>query len=387
MSLADAILSALAGVLPAGGVKALHEPWFAGKEWEYVKECIDTGWVSTAGKYVDRFESMLQDFTGARRAVAVVNGTAALHMAFVLAGVKPGDEVIMPALTFAATANAAAHLNAVPHFVDCEERTLGLDPAKLSAYLDQMAEKRDGGVFNRLTGRRLAAVVPMHTFGHPVDLDPLAALCGRWTLPLVEDSAESLGSWYKGRHTGRFGKVGILSFNGNKTVTCGGGGAILTDDQDLGVLAKHLTTTAKVPHKWEYFHDAVGYNYRMPNLNAALGCAQLEQLPDFLKRKRALAEAYRTAFQTVPGVTFVTEPEACVSNYWLNALLLDSEDLNLRNEVLEMTNAVGIMTRPAWTLMHRLPMYQSCPRMDLAVSESLEKRIINIPSGPRLGRA
>lgn len=384
MSLADSVLSALAGVLPAGGFKPLHEPSFEGNEWAYVKECIDTGWVSTAGKYVDRFEAMLQEFTGARRAVAVVNGTAALHMALLLAGVQPGDEVLMPALTFAATANAAAHLGAVPHFADCQERTLGLDPARLSAHLDQIAERRAGGVFNRLTGRRLAAVVPMHTFGHPVDLDPLAALCGRWSLPLVEDSAESLGSWYKGRHTGRFGKVGVLSFNGNKTVTCGGGGAILTEDEDLGVLAKHLTTTAKVPHKWEYFHDAVGYNYRLPNLNAALGCAQLELLPEFLKRKRALAEAYRQAFESVPGVTLVTEPEGCVSNYWLNALLLDQEDMALRDEILEKTNAAGIMTRPAWTLMHRLPMYQACPRMDLSVSEGLEKRIINIPSGPKL---
>lgn len=387
MALADDIVSALAGVLPAQGFKALHEPWFNGNEWAYVKECIDTGWVSTAGKYVERFEAMLQEFTGAKRAVAVVNGTAALHMALLLAGVKPGDEVIMPALTFVATANATASIGAVPHFADCEERTLGLDPAKLSAHLEEIAERRGGEVFNRLTGRRLAVVVPMHTFGHPVDLDPLAALCARWTLPLVEDSAESLGSWYKGRHTGRFGKVGILSFNGNKTVTCGGGGAILTDDEELGKLAKHLTTTAKVPHKWEYFHDHVGYNYRLPNLNAALGCAQLELLPDFLKRKRNLAEAYRQALAPVAGVSFVTEPEGCVSNYWLNALLLDQEDMALRDEILEKTNAANIMTRPAWTLMHKLPMYAACPRMDLSVAESLEKRIINIPSGPKLGSA
>ena len=387
MSLADAILSALTGVLPTDQIALLHEPWFKGNEWAYVKECIDTGWVSSVGKYVDRFEAMLQEFTGAKRAVAVVNGTAALHMALLLAGVQPGDEVVMPALTFAATANAAAHLGAVPHFADCEERTLGLDPVKLSAHLEEIAERRGGQVFNRLTGRRLAAVVPMHTFGHPVDLDPLASLCGRWSLPLVEDSAESLGSWYKGRHTGRFGKLGILSFNGNKTVTCGGGGAILTDDEELGKLAKHLTTTAKVPHKWEYFHDYVGYNYRLPNLNAALGCAQLELLPDFLKRKRNLAEAYRQALAPVAGVSFVTEPEGCVSNYWLNALLLDAEDMALRDEILEKTNAANIMTRPAWTLMHKLPMYAACPRMDLSGAESLEKRIINIPSGPKLHEA
>ncbi|MDK2954745.1 MAG: perosamine synthetase [Desulfovibrionales bacterium] len=384
MNLSDAILEALVSTLPAEGFKPLHEPCFEGREWEYVKECLDTGWVSTAGKFVDRFESMLQEFTGARRAVAVVNGTAALHAALALAGVEAGDEVVMPALTFVATANAVAYIGATPHFVDCEESSLSMNSESLAARLEAVAEIRDGACVNKETGRRISAVVPMHAFGHAADLDGLLDICGRYGLVMVEDSAESLGSYYRGRHTGLFGLMGILSFNGNKTVTTGGGGAILTNDEALADRAKHVTTTAKLPHKWEYVHDRVGFNYRLPNINAALGCAQMEVLPDFLARKRRLAEAYARAFDAVNGVRFVTEPEGRRSNYWLNALLLDEDLADLRDEVLEKTNAAGVMTRPAWTLMHRLAMYQDCPRGDLSVSESLERRLINIPSGPKL---
>lgn len=384
MNVADAIVDVFKALLPEGGFKPLHEPTFAGNEWTYVKETIDTGWVSTAGKYVNDFEVRLQEYTGARRAIAVANGTAALHVALLLAGVERDTEVIMPALTFAATAAAAAYIGAVPHFADSEYATLGMDPDKLAAHLDAVAERRGNATYNRQTGRRIAAIVPMHTFGHPVRLDELCAVCEKWGIVMVEDSAESLGSFYKGRHTGQFGRLGILSFNGNKTITTGGGGAILTNDDALGDLAKHITTTAKLPHKWEYVHDMVGFNYRMPNLNAALGCAQMEQLPGFLQKKRALAERYIKAFAGVAGVSFAAEPADCVSNYWLNAILLDRPDMALREDILEKTNAAGFMTRPAWRLMNRLPMYAGAPRMDLSVAEDLEARLINIPSGAGL---
>jgi len=382
----QAVLSALQSVLPPGhAFLPLHEPSFVGNEWTYVKECLDTGWVSSVGKFVDRFENELAAYTGVKRAVVVVNGTAALHICLLLAGVKPGDEVLMPALTFIATANAVSYCGAVPHFVDSEERTLGIDPHKLAAYLDKITERRDDGCFNRNTGRRIKAAVPMHTFGHPVDLDPLGEVCCRFGIEMIEDAAESLGSFYKGRHTGQWGLLSALSFNGNKTITTGGGGAILTNDEDLGRLAKHLTTTAKVPHRWEFNHDIVGYNYRLPNVNAALGCAQLEQLPAFLVAKRALAERYRKVFADVPGVRFVTEPDGAHSNYWLNTILLDQAHAGQRDALLALTNDAGIMTRPAWTLMHKLPMFADCPKMDLSVAESLERRLINIPSSAMLG--
>lgn len=383
----QALLEALNSVRPAGkDFLALHEPCFAGNEWRYVKECLDTGWVSSVGKFVDRFEEDLAAFTGVKRAVAVVNGTAALHVCLLLAGVKAGDEVLIPALTFIATANAVCYAGAVPHLVDCDARTLGLDPAKLASYLDEAACVRDGACYNRRTGRRIAAVVPMHTFGHPVDLDALSDLCNRFCIPLIEDAAESLGSWYKGRHTGNWGLLSALSFNGNKTITTGGGGAILTNDEELGRLAKHITTTAKVPHRWEFNHDRVGFNYRLPNINAALGVAQLEQLPSFLEAKRALAARYQAALENVSGVSFFTEPAGCRSNYWLNTLLLEPACAARRDELLSATNDAGIMTRPAWTLMSRLPMFADAPRMDLSVAQDLERRIINIPSSVELGR-
>jgi perosamine synthetase len=382
----QAVLTALRRVLPADrGAVALHEPRFAGNEWSYVKECIDTGWVSSVGKFVDRFERQLAEYTGTQRAVAVVNGTAALHMGLLLVGVKPGDEVLVPTLTFVATANAVIYCSAVPHFVDSEMRTLGMDPVKLHAYLRDIAVVKQDGCFNRETGRPIRAMVPMHTFGHPADLDGLADVCAHFRITMVEDAAESLGSYYKKQHTGNRGRVAALSFNGNKVLTTGGGGAILTNDEDLGRLGKHLTTTARVTHPWDLTHDRVGYNYRMPNINAALGCAQLEQLPEFLKQKRSLAMRYEQAFAGVDGISFFTEPEKARSNYWLNALILDKEHSGDRDALLELTNNSGIHTRPAWTLMHRLPMYKECPAMDLSTAEDIARRLINIPSSAVLG--
>jgi perosamine synthetase len=365
-------------------VVPLHEPEMGGNEWAYVKECLDTNWVSTEGCFVERFEQELARLTGVRFAVATVNGTAALHLALLAAGVEPGDEVIVPSLTYVSTANAVHYCGAVPHFADSEERTLGLDPFKLAAHLREIADPAGGAVRNRRTGRRIRAVVPMHTFGHPVDLDPLLAVCRDFGLPVVEDAAESLGSSYKGRPTGTAGRLAAVSFNGNKIVTSGGGGAVLTDDPGLADLAKHLSTIARRPHQWSFVHDQVGYNYRMPSLNAALGCAQLEQLPGFVERKRALAGRYRRAFEGFAGARIFVEPEHARSNYWLNALLLDPEQAGALEPLLERTHAVGLRTRPAWTPMHRLPMYADCPRMDLAIVESLASRILCLPSSARL---
>jgi perosamine synthetase len=378
----NTIVEALSMVLT--GPARLHDPEFAGKEWDYVKDCLDTGWVSTAGKYVNTFEGMLTDFIGAGHAVACVNGSAALHACLLLAGTEAGNEVIMPALTFVGTANAAARMGAIPHFADAEERTLGLDPEKLFAHLAGIAEITGDGCRNKETGRKIAACVAVHTFGHPVDLDPLVEICRKFGLPLIEDAAESLGTYYNNRHTGNHGLLAALSFNGNKTITTGGGGAILTNDSELANQAKHLTTTAKVPHKWEYGHDRVGFNYRLPNINAALGCAQMEQLPRFLEQKRRLAKTYADAFANVEGVRFFTEPDFAKSNYWLNVLLLDADTANLKYDILKATNDNGFMTRPAWTPMHELPMYRKCPRMVLKVTEDLYRRLINIPSSPGL---
>jgi perosamine synthetase len=396
------ILAVLKNLLPHGYDKVpLHEPHFSGNEQRYVTDCIDSTFVSYVGRYVDKFEKMLSEYTGLKQAVAAVNGTAALHVALKLVGVGQGDEVLLPALTFVATANAVIYCGAIPHFVDSEERTMGMDPHKLSEYLADISELRSGVCYNKMTGRRIIGLVPVHTYGHPVDLDPLRETCQWFGLQMVEDATESLGSMYKGRHTGHWGKLSVLSFNGNKIITTGGGGAILTNDEKLGKLARHITTTAKLPHRWAFFHDRVAYNYRMPSINAALGCAQLEQLPGFVEKKRSLAERYKKAFSNVDGVTFFSEPEFAKSNYWLNVILLDShmssgvhnlssvaydfKDLIwLRDSILDLTNSNGIMTRPAWTLMHKLPVYKDCPRMDLSVAESLEARLINIPSSVTL---
>jgi aminotransferase in exopolysaccharide biosynthesis len=358
----------------------LHEPTFAGNEWLYLKECLDSTFVSSVGAFVDRFEAELAAYTGAKHAVAVVNGTAALHVALKLAGVKTHDEVLVPALTFVATANAVAYCGAVPHFVDSEQRTLGMDAAKLRDYLDEHTEQRGKQCVNRKTGRVIRAVVPMHTFGHPVDLAGLLAVARDFNLALVEDAAESLGSYYEGRHTGTFGLMGALSFNGNKIITTGGGGAILTNDAALARNAKHLTTTAKLPHAWEYRHDEIGFNYRMPNLNAALGCAQLERLPVKCDAKRELFQRYKAVFAPLSGLRLVAEPEHCRSNYWLQTLLLDATHADQRDALLKATNDAGLMTRPAWVLMHELTPFRECPRMDLSGALSLSQRLINIPS-------
>jgi len=382
-ALAEQVVAAIRAVVGAGPA-ALHEPSFRGNEWLYLKECLDSTFVSSVGKFVDRFEADLAAYTGSKHAVAVVNGTAALHIALKLAGVKADDEVLVPALTFVATANAVTYCGAIPHFVDSEERTLGVDAAKLRRYLTSHTELRAGQCVSRTTGRVIRALVPMHTFGHPVDLDGLLAVAHDFKLALVEDAAESLGSYYHGQHTGTFGLMGTLSFNGNKTITTGGGGAILTDDPELARHAKHLTTTAKLPHAWEYRHDEIGYNYRMPNINAALGCAQLEQLPAMLAAKKRLFQRYQTAFAPVPSVRLMVEPEQCQSNYWLQTLLLGGEHAGQLDSVLKATNVAGLMTRPAWTLMHELAPFNEYPRMDLATGKSLSQRLTNLPSSSGL---
>ena len=382
-SLPAAVVARVRAVVGEGQV-GLHEPRFEGNELAYLTECLETTMVSSVGPFVDRFEADLAAFTGAKRAVAIVNGTAALQVALVLSGVQRLDEVLVPALTFVATANAVSYCGAVPHFVDIDASRLGLDPEALRGYLRHAAERRGGLCVNRATGRVIRAVVPMHAFGHPVDLDALLSVASEFGIAVVEDAAESLGSYYQGRHTGTFGRIGALSFNGNKIVTTGGGGAIVTNDEALGRRAKHLTTQAKVPHRWEYRHDAVGWNYRLPNINAALGCGQLEQLPRFLEAKRELFHRYERAFADVPGVTVVREPSGCTSNYWLQALLLDRADLALRDAVLAATNDAGVMTRPAWTLMHRMEHFASCPRMPLTVAEDVEARLVNLPSSAHL---
>jgi perosamine synthetase len=384
-NLAEQVVTAISAVVGPGPA-SLHETSFSGNEWLYLKECLDSTFVSSVGKFVDRFELDLANFTGAKHAVAVVNGTAALHIALKLAGVQARDEVLIPALTFIATANAVSYCNATPHFVDSESCTLGVYAAKLRDYLVSYTEQRAGQCVNRATGQVIRALVPMHTFGHPVDVNGLLAISHDFNIALVEDAAESLGSYYHGQHTGTFGLLGTLSFNGNKTITTGGGGVILTNDAALARHAKHLTTTAKLPHAWEYRHDDIGYNYRLPNLNAALGCAQLEQLPAILAAKRELFERYQTAFVAVQGVKLMVEPAQCQSNYWLQTLLLDADHADERDAVLKATNDAGFMTRPAWILMHELTPFKDCPRMDLAMARSLTQRLINIPSSSGLFR-
>lgn len=358
----------------------LHEPTFNGKELEYVTDCVTTGWVSSVGAYVTKFEEELAKFVGVKRAVAVVNGTAALHIALKVAGVEADDEVLMPSLTFIATANAVSYCNAVPHFIDVHEETLGVDPFRLNLYLQEISEIRGNELYNKQTNRRIKALVPMHTFGHAVHLDELMALTNKYHLVLVEDAAESLGTYYKGKHTGSFGKINAMSFNGNKIITTGGGGAILTDDETLADYAKHITTTAKVPHKWEYAHDEIGYNYRMPNINAAIGCAQLEKLELFLVQKKALANIYEELVAHLDDVTLFTEPTHSDSNYWLQTLKL-GDSLN-RDEVLTFLNEQGVMSRPIWQPMHELEMYKFGPMMDLAVTNDMKRRLVNIASTP-----
>jgi perosamine synthetase len=389
-----ALLEAIQQVVGAsspGQPIALHEPDFRGTEaWAYVKDCLDTGWVSAAGQWVSCFEQELASATGAAHAVAVTNGTVALRLALHLVGVGPGDEVLLPPLSFVATTNAVAHLGAVPHFVDVEPATLAMDPAALAERLEQLVERQDGQVLNRQTGRRLAAVLPVHVFGHPADGAALRRVADAWGLPMVEDAAEALGSWRCDTHCGLFGSVGTLSFNGNKLITTGGGGALLTNDSELAQQARHLSTTAKLPHPWAFEHDAVGWNDRMPNLNAALGVAQLEDLERRVKAKRQLAERYGDAVAGLEGVELVAEPDGCRSNHWLVSLRFTaadpSEAQHQRLQLLEVAHAAGLLLRPVWRLLHQLPMYAAAPRGELPVAEDQAQRLVNLPSSPQLLR-
>ena len=366
------------------GVVPLHEPQFSDKESEYVQRCLESGYVSSVGAYVNEFEDGLRSVTGSAHAVAVTNGTAALHLALRLVGVGPGDEVIVPALSFVATANAVHYCGAIPHFVDSEESTLGMDPVALRARLDDICVWESGTATNRQTGRPIRAIVPMHTFGHPCDILRLMSVASDYGLPLIEDAAEALGSTSLGRACGTFGALGVLSFNGNKIVTAGGGGAVLTDDPELATLAKHLSTTAKVPHRWNLAHDLVGYNYRLPNINAALGCAQLERLAAFVESKRRLFSRYEVAFASVAGVQLYREPRESRSNYWLQTLLLDDSTVGERDAILQETNDNGVMTRPAWELLPRMAPNSYAPCAPLPCAERLERAVINIPSSAGL---
>ena len=373
----DDLIELVRGIFGRDEFVPLHRPVFGGSEREYLVACIDSNFVSSVGEKVTEMERRLAGFSGARFGAAVVNGTNALQVALRLVGVERDCEVITQALTFVATCNAMAYLGARPVFVDVDRATLGLSPDALRSFLEAFGERTDEGCFNRSTGRRIAACQPMHTFGHPVRIDEIVAICDEWGIPVVEDAAESLGSYFKERHTGVFGRVGVFSFNGNKIVTTGGGGMIVTDDEVLAQRAKHLTTTAKVAHPYEYVHDEVGYNFRMPNLNAALGCAQMEQLPSFLKIKRGIAQRY-AEFCEEHGIEFVQEPEHARSNYWLNAIVLEGREE--RDHFLKTTNDHGIMTRPIWRLMNELPMYAECQDDGLEVSKWLEDRVVNLPS-------
>lgn len=358
----------------------LHAPTFAGNEKKYVNNTLDSTFVSSVGKYVDKFEQQIESYTGTAKAIATVNGTAALHTALYMAGVKSGDLVITQALTFVATCNALYHMGAEPVFVDVSKTTLGLCPKALENYLEDNAFiNSDGFSQHKITQQVFRAVVPMHTFGHPVELDELMAVCAKWNIDLVEDAAESLGSFYKDQHTGTFGSFSAVSFNGNKVITTGGGGMVLCKSYDEGMHAKHVTTTAKVPHPYEFFHDEPGFNYRLPNLNAALGCAQMEALPKFLAQKRELAMKYKHLFRNT-DFKFVEEPKYAQSNYWLNAIICPNSDS--REMLIKETNTNGVMTRPIWKLMHRLPMFENAKRGDLAVSEWIESCLVNIPSSP-----
>jgi len=360
----------------------LHAPRFLGNEKKYLIDCIDTTYVSYVGQYVTHFEELIRQFTGAKYSVAVSTGTAALHTALLLEDVKPDTEVITQPLTFVATINAIAYCGAQPVFVDVEKSSLGLDPQKLNDFLlNHAVLKADGLCYNKSTGRLIKACVPMHTFGHPARIDQIIAVCSKYNISVIEDAAESLGSFYKDKHTGTFGTMGILSFNGNKPVTTGGGGMIITNDERLASKAKHMTTTAKKPHPWEFIHDIVGYNYRMPNINAAVGCAQMERITETLENKRNNAMIYKNFFQEI-GVTFVDEPENAGSNYWLNTVIL--KDRQERDGFLAYANEHGVQSRPVWTLMTKLPMYQNCQCDNIEVAQWLEDRLVNIPSSVRI---
>ena len=360
----------------------LAVPVFIGNEKKYLNECIDTTFVSSVGKFVDRFEEDTARYTGCKRAVVCVSGTNALHMSLMLAGVERDDEVLTQALTFIATCNALSYIGAHPVFIDVDKDTMGLSPTAIRNWLASNSEQKNGECYNKNTGRRVKACVPMHTFGHPVHLDELVEVLKEYNIELVEDAAESIGSLYKGKHTGTFGKVGALSFNGNKTITTGGGGMMLFNDEELGAYAKHLTTQAKIPHRWEFRHDHIGYNYRMPNINAALGCAQLENIEKYVASKRETAKAYEEFFKGIPDIDFFVEPENTRSNYWLNAVIL--KDRDAQQSFLQYTNDNGVMTRPIWELMNRLPMFEKCENDGLKNTIWFADRVVNIPSSVRI---
>lgn len=385
----NVLIDAIRRALPAGTAEVgLHEPEFIGNESKYLLDCIETGWVSYLGKYVDQFESQLAGLTGRKHAFAAVNGTAALHAALVAMDVVPGDEVILPSITFVASANSVAQAGGIPHLVDIEPRTLGLDIGRLHTHLRAIAVRKDGHTVNQLTGRRIAAIVPVHVFGQPIDHDALDAVAREFSLPVLADATESLGSTWHGKPAGSFGLMSVLSFNGNKIVTTGGGGAIVTDDDQLANKVRHLATTAKVPHKWAFVHDRTAFNYRLPNLNAAVGCAQLEHLDQFLAEKRQLAANYREQLSAVSGIEVMTDPPGADSNYWLVAIKLHRALAAKRDDLLEALHAAGLKCRPLWTPMHMLPMFTASPRMeDLSVTEDMFARVLNLPSSPRLGRA
>lgn len=383
----DKCLTALESVVGRAEQQTpLHQPEFSGNEWAYVKECLDTGWVSSVGAYVDRFEQGLVEYTGVPYAIAVVNGTCALHIALVLANVKAEDEVLIPSLTFVATANAVAYCGAIPHFIDSSLENLGIDIEKLQQYLKDHTLIQNNHCVNKLTGRIIKAIVPVHIFGHPVDMYALQALCEQYHLTIIEDATESLGSYYHDKHTGHFGKMAVISFNGNKIVTTGGGGAILTDDSYLAKRAKHLTTTAKLAHAYDFYHDEVGYNYRLPNLNAALGCAQLEQLPRFVELKRNLAKKYLEAFKHVECASILEEAKYAKGNYWLNAMILKQPDRQFIEQFIQEAQKKNWGLRGLWTPLNRLPMYAQCPKMDLANTDRLYDSVVSLPSSAYLGK-
>jgi len=376
------IIAFIHNLYPKESSISLHEPRFIGKEKEYLNNCIDTTYVSYIGEYVNRFEKMISEYTGAKYAIATVNGTCALHTALKLSGVNPGSEVLTQALTFVATANAISHCGAQPVFLDSDETTLGMSPDKLSAFLElETVGKDNGECHNKRSGKKISACLPVHVFGHSVRIDKIKALCDQYHITLIEDSTESLGSLYKGKHTGTFGRIGVFSFNGNKPITTGGGGMIITDDEYMAKRARHITTNAKVPHKWEFIHDEIGYNYRMPNINAALGCAQMEIYSQFLENKRQLASIYSNYFNGI-GVKFVSEMKHSRSNYWLNTIILNNR--KERDEFLDYANKNGVMCRPAWRLISRLAMYKHFQRDNLENAKWFEDRIVNLPSSVRL---
>lgn len=382
-TLAQDVLARIDGILPsADGPHPLHAPQIDGNAWDYVKDCLDTGWVSSVGSWVDRFEQMIADTTGARHAIATVNGTAALHAALLVAGVQPGDEVLVPTFTFVATANAVSYCGARPHFVDCEPEGMGIDPNALDAHLERIGERHGELLINRRTGALIRAIVPVHCYGHPANMPALCDVASRHGLTVIEDAAESLGATIDGRHTGRFGRIGAMSFNGNKTITTGGGGAVITDDDLLARRLRHLTTTARAGDGRDLVHDMVAYNYRMPNLNAALGCAQLETLETRLEAKRALAAAYEQCFSSMTGVRHVREPRWGTSSYWLNTILFD--DPTDRDAVGALLEEAGYQCRPLWAPLHRMPMYTDNPCAELETSDDLATRGLTLPSGAGL---